>query len=62
MDDPCHSPELELGLLLLLVFNILGVLLFWPRELEVESGMSSEGSSQPWQDFLELEAAREDSC
>lgn len=49
---------LELGLLLL-VFSIFGVLLFWPRELEVESGMSSEGSSQPWQDFLELEAGRE---
>lgn len=42
------SPVFELGLLLLLVFSmLLGVLLFWPRELEVESGISSEGSSQP---------------
>lgn len=42
-----YSPVFELGLLLLLVFSrLLGVLLL-PRELEVESGMSSEGSSQP---------------
>lgn len=32
--------------------------LLWPLELEVESGMSSEGSSQPTHDFFELEAER----
>jgi hypothetical protein len=38
---------LLLGWLLLLLFVALGVLLLCPRELEVESGMSSEGSSHP---------------
>lgn len=53
-------PLLELGLLLLLLFNSkFGVLLFCPRELEVESGISSEGRSHPWQDFFEFEAVRE---
>lgn len=42
-----------LGLLLV----ALGVLLLCPRELDVESGISSEGSSQPWHDFFELESA-----
>lgn len=42
--------------LLLLLFWALGVLLLWPREFDVESGMSSDGNSQPWHDFFELES------
>lgn len=32
---------------LVLLLVALGVLLLWPREFDVESGISSEGSSQP---------------
>ena len=34
-------------LLLLLLFVALGVLLLCPREFDVESGISSDGSSHP---------------
>lgn len=43
-------------LLLLLLLVALGVLLFCPRELDVESGTSSDGNSQPWHDFFEFES------
>lgn len=46
--------ELTIPLLLLLV--ALGVLLLWPRELDVESGISSDGNSHPWHDFFEFES------
>lgn len=39
-----------------LLLVALGVLLFWPREFDVESGTSSDGSSHPWHDFFELES------
>lgn len=41
-----------------LLFVALGVLLLWPREFDVESGTSSEGSSHPWHDFFELESGK----
>lgn len=42
-----------------LLLVALGVLLFWPREFDVESGTSSDGSSHPWHDFFELESAND---
>lgn len=39
-----------------LLLVALGVLLLCPLEFDVESGMSSEGSSQPWHDFFVLES------
>lgn len=39
-----------------LLLVALGVLLLCPLEFDVESGMSSEGSSHPWQDFFVLES------
>lgn len=42
--------------LLLLLFVALGVLLLWPLEFDVESGISCDGNSHPWHDFFELES------
>lgn len=42
----------------LLLLVALGVLLLCPRELDVESGISSDGSSHPWHDFFEFESEK----
>lgn len=55
--EPAGHVYLQFPVFLLLLVA-LGVLLLCPREFDVESGISSDGSSHPWHDFFEFESEK----